>query len=187
LPRKTPDRLLWVKTTFDGGTPIALIARSDFSKWHAHYVQRTLWTDEQFERRLNRRVLLPREHSKEDMLKIAKAHLPNGDSPSWKLLAAYALASEKNQASGIVEALESAIYRAKQDGRDEVMFNDIQAALIHDHGFAPAARASQSEFAKPQKHPCKRAAADIREQCKAAKFQLLAPAEGRRERVPIPI
>jgi hypothetical protein len=81
--------------------PIALIAHSDFSKWQAHYVQRTLWTDEQFERRLNRRVLLPREHSKEDMLKIAKAHLPNGDSPSWKLLAAYALVSEKNQASGM--------------------------------------------------------------------------------------
>jgi hypothetical protein len=110
--------------------------------------------------------------------------LPNGDSPSWKLLAAYALASEKKQASGIVEALESAIYRAKQDGRDEVMFNDIQAALIHDHGFAPAARATKREFAKPQKHPCKRAAAGIREQCKAANFQVLAPADGRREAGP---
>lgn len=140
-PRKTPDRLLWIKSTFDSGTPIALIAHTDFSKWQEHYVKRTLWTDEQFERRLNRRITLPAEHSKEDMLKIARAHLPGGDARSLKLLAGYALGTEKKQASGIVEALESARYRAEQDGRDEVTFGDIEAALIHDHRFlnpAPA-------------------------------------------------
>jgi hypothetical protein len=134
-PRKTPDRLLWVKSTFDAGTPIALIAHTDFSKWQKHFVDRTLWTDEQFERRLNRRVQLAPEHPKDDMLKIARSHFAAGDSRSWKLLAAYALGTEKKQASGIVEALESARYRAELAGRAEPTFEDIEAALIHDHGF----------------------------------------------------
>jgi hypothetical protein len=134
-PRKTPDRLLWVKTVFDAGTPIALVAHTDFSKWQALFVKQTLWTDEQFERRLNRRIALPPEHSSDDMLKIARAHFQDGDRKCWNLLAAYALGTEKKQASGIVEALESARYRAEQDGRTRVEFTDIEAALVHDHGF----------------------------------------------------
>src|SRR5438270_4533183 len=98
-PRKMPDRLLWIKTTFDAGTPIALIAHTDFSKWQAHYVTKTLWTDEQFERRINRRVSLPAGHSRDDTQKIARAHLPGGDERSWKLLASYALGTDKKQAS----------------------------------------------------------------------------------------
>jgi len=76
-------------------------------------VKRTLRTDEQFERRLNRRVSLPTEHSREDMLKIARTHFPAGDSRCWNLLASYALDTDKKQASGIVDALKSACYRAK--------------------------------------------------------------------------
>ena len=153
-PRRTPDRLLWIKSVLDSGTPVALIAHSDFTKWREHYIAKTLWADEQFERRLNRRIVLPSEHSREDMLKIARAHLPEGDQPSWKLLAGYALGTEKKQASGIVEALESARYRAEQDGRIEVTFADIEAALIHEHQFlnAPSAPASQAvctDVAKP--------------------------------------
>jgi hypothetical protein len=134
-PRRTPDRLLWVKTIFDAGTPIALVAHTDFSKWQAHFVSKTLWSDEQFERRVNRRITLPTEHSKQDMIKIARAHHPGGDMRTWKLLASYALGTEKKQASGVTEALESAQYRAEQLGRDQVTFADVEAALIHDHCF----------------------------------------------------
>jgi hypothetical protein len=134
-PRKTPDRILWIKSIFDAGTPVALVAHTDFSKWQKHYVEKTLWTDEQFERRLNRRVVLPPQHTKQDMLKIAEAHLPEGDVRSWKLLAGFALGAAKRQASGIREALESARYRANSSGRNQVTFQDIEAALIHDHAF----------------------------------------------------
>lgn len=155
-PRKTPDRILWIKTIFDSGTPIALIAHTDFSKWQAHYVAKTLWTDEQFERRVNRHIVLPTEHSREDMLKIARAHHPVGDQRSLKLLASYALGTEKKQASGIVEALESARYRAEKDGREDVTFGDIEAALINDHQFlnppvAPDLQATRTAIAKPVK------------------------------------
>lgn len=158
-PRKTPDRLLWVKTTFDAGTPIALIAHTDFSKWQAHYVARTLWTDEQFERRLNRRVNLPAEHSREDMLKIARAHFPAGEARTWKLLAAYALGTEKKQASGIVEALESARYRAELAGRAEPIFADVEAALINEHNFLKA------ELGEALQPPSKTPAELLQTQC----------------------
>ena len=160
-PRKTPDRLLWVKSTLDAGTPIALVAHTDFSKWQAHFVAKTLWTDEQFVRRLNRHVTLPTEHLRDDMLKIARAHFPLGDVRSWKLLASYALGTEKKQASGIVEALESARYRAEQAGRNEVTFDNIEAALIHDHCFLNPVAAEDLQkarmvVAKPVKSPEKR-------------------------------
>jgi hypothetical protein len=153
-PSKAPDRLLWIKSMFDAGTPIALIAHTDFSKWQAHYVKQTLWTDEQFERRRNRKVSLPTEHSREDMLKIARAHHPGGDLRSWKLLAAYALGTEKKQASGIVEALASAHYRAARSGHGQVTFADIETALIQDHGFlnrnpTPDIQAVNMSIAKP--------------------------------------
>ncbi len=161
-PRRTPDRLLWIKSILDAGTPIALIAHSDFSKWREHYVKRTLWPDEQFERRLNRRISLPTEHSREDTLKIARAHLPTGDSRSLKLLTSYALGTEKKQASGIVEALESARYRAEQDGRDAVTFAEIEAALIHDHCFLSPASAGASQ------HPCTAVAKPVKRTRKGA-------------------
>lgn len=151
-PRKTPDRILWIKTTFDAGTPIALVAHTDFTKWQEHFVQRTLWTDEQFERRINRRLLVPAAHSVEDLLKIAQAHLPTGDQRCWKLLAAYALAAPKKRASGIVEALESARYRAQRQGRLEASFRDIEAALREEHAFL------QPVVAAAEQQPCKRTA-----------------------------
>jgi len=90
------------------------------------------------------------------MLKIARAHLPTGDSRSWQPLASYAIGTEKKQASGIVEALESARYRAQRDGRDQVTFADIESALIHDHCFLKPASASafqqqRTAVAKPVK------------------------------------
>ena len=160
-PRKTPDRLLWIKSIFDSGTPVALIALTDFSMWQAHYVQRTLWSDEQFERRVNRAIVfvpddcvaemrksgklverglnrrlirLSARDLRDDMLKIAQAHFPQGNIRCHKLLASYAVGAHKKLGGGIREALESARYRAEKDGRDSVTFADIEAALIYDHG-----------------------------------------------------
>ena len=132
-PRSLPSRLLWVKTAFDAGTPFAIVAHTDFSKWQKLYVAKTMWTDEQWDRRLNRNVYLPAQHSPEDMMLIAKAKLPHGDEASWMLLSGYALQAEKKQASAITELMESALDRAESAGRDEVTFEDIEAAMHHDH------------------------------------------------------
>jgi hypothetical protein len=184
-PRKTPDRLLWLKTTFDSGTPIALVAHTDFSKWQDHYVKRTLWTDEQFERRLNRRVTLPTEHSKEDMLKIARVHFPAGNSKSWKQLASYALGTKKKQASGIVEALESARYRAGLADRTEPAFADIEAALMHDHGYLSATPGGvlpleESASAEALQPSCKTGAKVRPRSAGESDFPILVPPAGER-------
>jgi hypothetical protein len=177
-PRKTPDRILWIKTTFDAGTPIALIAHSDFSKGQEHFVKRTLWTEEQFARRVDRRCVLPSRHSTEDLIAIAKAHLPSGDERSWKLLAAFAVAPVNaataytsvlakdtagaaraiNGPSGIRSVLENARYRAQQQGRSEASFADIEAALRNEHGFlqSPPPPARQRDATPPVRLPGKR-------------------------------
>ncbi|MGB9473805.1 MAG: ATP-binding protein, partial [Candidatus Udaeobacter sp.] len=57
-PHGIPVRIQWIKTAFDAGTPIALVALPKFSEWQQLYAKRTLWDDDQLERRLNRKVLL---------------------------------------------------------------------------------------------------------------------------------
>jgi hypothetical protein len=132
-PEGIPHRLQWLKTAFDAGTPIAMIGLPDFSKWQAHYVKKTMWSDEQLERRLNRKIRLPAVQSKEDFIEIAKAQFPEGTESAWRLLAGCALTSVKKQASAITEALESARYRAEQDGRELVTFDDIEAVIREVH------------------------------------------------------
>src|SRR6266705_833566 len=121
-PQGIPSRIQWIKSAFDAGTPIALAALPKFSEWQSLYARRTLWDDDQLERRLNRKVPLPDAHSKEDLLKIARARHPDGDKASWTLLAGYALAAAKKQASAITEALESALDMAQQQRRDAITY-----------------------------------------------------------------
>ena len=131
-PQGVPVRMQWIKTAFDAGTPIALVALPEFSDWQALYVKRTLWRDNQLIRRLNRTVRLPASHSQSDLIKIAKAIHPGGDEASWKLLAGCALALPKKQASAISETFISASDIAQQDGRDVVTYEDIEAAMRSD-------------------------------------------------------
>jgi hypothetical protein len=74
------------------------------------------------------------------------------------LLAGYALAAPKKQASGIVEALESARYRAKRAGRSAVTFDDIKAAVTIDHlgatgGDSGPVQRDCNDHAKPLQSP----------------------------------
>ena len=137
-PQGIPSRIQWIKTAFDAGTPIALVALPKFSEWQELYAKRTLWDDDQLERRLNRKILLPDAHSEDDLLKIAKARHSGGDKASWKLLVGYAMAAAKKQASAITEALESAAYIAHQNGRESIRYGDIYAAVELD--FRPIAK-----------------------------------------------
>jgi hypothetical protein len=131
-PQGVPVRMQWIKTAFDEGTPIALVALPEFSDWQALYVKKTLWRDNQLIRRLNRTIRLPAAHSKGDLIKIAKAIHPDGDEASWKLLAGCALTLPKKQASAISETFISATDIAQQDGRDQVTYEDIYTALRFD-------------------------------------------------------
>lgn len=110
-------------------------------------------------RRLNRTVRLPSAHSKADFLKIARAIHPNGDEPSWTLLAGCAIALPKKQASAIAEAFISATDIAEEDGRESVTYEDIEAALALDF---PAVEERASTPSAPAVQPqCTRSARTI--------------------------
>lgn len=158
-PRGVPVRMQWIKTAFDDGTPIAMVALPEFSTWQKLYVEKTLWRDSQLVRRLNRTVRLPGAHSKVDFLKIARAVHPAGDEASWKLLAGCAIALPKKQASAITEAFISATDIAEEDGRECVTYEDIEAAIrldfpvVEEETGIPSASALQAR--------CKRSARSI--------------------------
>lgn len=100
-----------------------------FSEWQQLYAKRTMWDDDQWERRCNHKVLLPDAHSKEDLLRIARALHPSGGKSAWALLAGCARADTKRGASAITETLVSALDIAQQDGRESVTYDDIDAAM----------------------------------------------------------
>src|SRR5262249_38603778 len=129
---------------------------------------------------------LPVEHSKEDMLKIARAHFPGGDLRCLKLLAAYALGTEKKQASGIVEALESARYRAELAGRDEPSFADIEEALTHDHGFLlPAPPNAYRSAGKTAAEPLQSGSNRVARTISSPSFSTRVPHAGARATTPV--
>jgi hypothetical protein len=137
-PQGIPARIQWIMTMFNAGTPIALVALPKFSKWRELYAAKTNWDQRQLQRRLNRPVRLPDEHLNEELAKIARAHLPEGDSRSLRLLTAWGIINRKQGRSGassIFEAVQSAIYRAGCADRSTPTFADVEAALQHDHGF----------------------------------------------------
>ena len=133
-PQSRPERLQWIKTMLDSGTAVALVGLPEFRDWQELYVKKSLWKDEQLDRRLNRTVELA-SHTRMDLIRIARALHPDGDEPAWELLAGYALGSIKKRASAIAEALRSARYIARKEGRDVIKYEDIEAAVHLD--FAP--------------------------------------------------
>ena len=156
-PQSRPERLQWIKTMLDSGTAVALVGLPEFRDWQELYVKKSLWRDEQLDRRLNRTVELG-SHTRMDLIRIARALHPEGDEPVWDLLAGYALGSNKKRASAIAEALRSARYIARKEGRDEVTYEDIEAAVqldfapLHDESSANGCNGS----APPVKSRCKR-------------------------------
>jgi hypothetical protein len=133
-PQSRPERLQWIKTMLDSGTAVALVGLPEFHDWQDLYVKKSLWRDEQLDRRLNRTIELG-SHTRMDLIRIARALHPDGDEPVWDLLAGYALGSKKKRASAIAEALRSARYIARKDCRDVITYEDIEAAVQLD--FAP--------------------------------------------------
>jgi AAA domain-containing protein len=133
-PQSRPERLQWIKTMLDSGTAVALVGLPEFRDWQELYVKKSLWRDEQLDRRLNRTIELG-SHTRMDLIRIARVLHPDGDEPMWDLLAGYALGSKKKRASAIAEALRSARYVARKDSRDVITYEDIEAAVELD--FAP--------------------------------------------------
>jgi hypothetical protein len=82
-PQSRPERLQWIKTMLDAGTAVALVGLPEFRDWQELYVKKSLWKDEQLDRRLNRTVELGSQ-TRMDLIRIARALHPHGDEPDTR-------------------------------------------------------------------------------------------------------
>lgn len=127
-PTQTPMRLLWLTTLVNAGVPVGLVALPEFFRLQRALVQASGWSDAQFNRRLAMVKELPARLGEEDLHRVARHHLPEGNGDCYELLVRYAQASKVNL-SGITETLRAARFLARRTGRAEVAFTDLQDAV----------------------------------------------------------
>lgn len=116
----------------------------------------TEWTSEQFIGRIGHVERLPAKLGWQDLVKVAKALLPDGGATVWEALAAYADRSKKHLAS--IEAIATrASWLASQDGNQSARAAYVRRAMKESvipsdsalaESFAPARKARRSSSAR---------------------------------------
>lgn len=130
-PQTPPERVNWlISALLNSGVSVALIASHDFSRLMRNVEQKCpVFGSEQFHGRLRHRAKLPDALGEGDLLKIARAIMPEASEAMTMLLVGHALKSK-----GRIAAIESAVTRARffagQDLRTITTFTDVEAALI---------------------------------------------------------
>ena len=151
-----PNRINWVMTALvNHGVPVALVTTPQFIATQKVVEKRTHWTSEQFTGRIGHYLPLPKSLGEEDLAKVAKTLLPNGDAKSIEILVRYAQSSAKYLA-GIETAVRRARYLTKKDKRDTASRADIKRAI--KEAVIPSDSALAKALAEPLKGIRKRAA-----------------------------
>jgi len=124
-----PHRVNWIMTALvNHGVPVALITTPQFTARQKTVVKKTGWTSEQLIGRIAHYEKLPDVLSDEDLAAVARALLPEGDARSIRTLAAYSKTSDK-YLSAIEHTVKRARFLAGKEGRQEIRFGDIKAAI----------------------------------------------------------
>jgi histone H3/H4 len=124
-----PNRINWIMTALvNHGVPVALVTTPQFIRTQKEVERKSSWTSEQFIGRIGHYERLPDRLSQNDLAKVARALLPEGDRKSIETLIAYAEASAKYLA-GIDYAVRRARYLAAKENRNAVSFTDIKLAI----------------------------------------------------------
>jgi hypothetical protein len=138
--------------------PVALVTTPQFIVTQKAVEKRTHWTSEQLIGRIGHYQKLPSSLGEDDLAKVARALLPEGDSKSIELLVTYAQASAKYLA-GIESAVRRARYLAKKESRDRVTCADIRHAI--KEGVIPSDSALAQALAEPVKGSRRHGAAPV--------------------------
>src|ERR1035441_2214597 len=145
-----PGRINWVMTALvNHGVPVALVTTPQFIVTQKAVEKRTHWTSEQFIGRIGHYLPLPKSLGEEDLGKVAKGLLPEGDAKSIEILVRYAQSSAKYLA-GIETTVRRARYLAKKAGRDKVERADIKRAI--QEAVIPSDSALAHALSEPAKH-----------------------------------
>jgi hypothetical protein len=147
--RSLPSRMNWIMTALvNAGVPVAMISTPQFLKNQKAMETRTRWASEQFIGRIGHYQKLPDSLSENDLTKVAKALLPEGDAKAIETLVRYAQGSAKYLA-GIESAVCRARYLASKDGRERVSFGDVKRAI--KESVIPSDSALARALAEPPK------------------------------------
>ena len=153
----SPSRVNWIMTALvNCNVPVALVTTPQFYASQQRVERLTGWTSEQFIGRIGHIERLPSKLGRADLVKVAKALLPDADSATWGALAAYADLSKKHLAS--IEAISKrAAWLASQDGKQSATAAYVRRAMKESvipsdtalaESLAPARQARRNTFAR---------------------------------------
>jgi hypothetical protein len=157
-PSASPFRVNWINTALvNHNVPVALVTTPQFYASQQRIERLTDWTSEQFIGRIGHVERLPNRLARADLIKVAKALLPDADDATWEALAAYANMSKKHLASSEAIAKRAA-WLASQDGKQSATAAYVRRAMKESvipsdtalaESLAPARQARRSTFARP--------------------------------------
>lgn len=124
-----PSRVNFIDTALANyGVSVALVTTPQFYTAQRHVEKQTGWNSEQFIGRIGHVERLPERLSQADLISVAAALLPEGNTRTLTRLVIYAGISKKHLAS--IEAIvKRARWLASIDGRAAVTDQDVDAAI----------------------------------------------------------
>ena len=135
----------------NAGVAVALVTTPQFGKRMAAYEARTDYNLGQFVRRFARGFhALPEKTTEADLLELATRFLPKVGRKGYDIALGYAGAFDRD-VSGLFDLVRDAESRCRLDGRNQVSYQDLCAALTQDR--LPADNAIFEAFTLPGKVP----------------------------------
>jgi hypothetical protein len=125
-----PARLNWVRrSVMDAKLPCVFCATpQSYNTAERRFVKATGYALEQFLTRV-KRVTLPEELSREDLMAVARIHFPKLADPYLEHVVSMTAATERNYFSDISEIAELAFCNAEDAGRKSPALADIKEAI----------------------------------------------------------
>ncbi len=149
-----PARLNWIRrSVMDAGLPVAFICTpQSYQNAQRRFVKATAYPIEQLEGRFLPTVRLPESVPVDDLLAIARKHLPGVGEPHLNYLVNVLGATERNYCSDVSRIGRLAFINAEDAGRRIPIMADIDAAMrkaLPQAAEAPAAEAPGDDFKPP--------------------------------------
>ncbi len=129
LRNAVPSRVNFINTALANyGVSVALVTTPQFYIAQRHVEKQTGWNSDQFIGRIGHVERLPERLSKADLMAVAAALLPEGNTTIYAKLAIYAAMSQKHLAS-IEATVKRARWLAGKDGRSKATAQDVDTAI----------------------------------------------------------
>jgi len=127
LRRGFPSRIVWIMAMANAGVPLLLISTPQFTA-SQKAMEKSTWQSSQLTGRIGDYEFLPVRLSKEDLMAVTHAILPEASPTLLKAIAIYAQTSAR-QLSAVETISKRARYTAAKDNRKQCTDADIISAM----------------------------------------------------------